>query len=90
MRIHVMSDLHLEFGEFTPPETNADVVILAGDIHLGTRGIEWAQRTFGDKPVIYIAGIRYGIPISFPRRFCRGSTMVSDSRIPSILSRGAS
>ena len=35
MLIHILSDLHLEFGRFTFPATNADVVVLAGDISVG-------------------------------------------------------
>ena len=31
MRIHVLSDLHLEFGPFSMPKVEADVVVLAGD-----------------------------------------------------------
>ena len=33
MRFHVLSDLHLEFGPFTPPAVEVDAVILAGDVH---------------------------------------------------------
>jgi predicted phosphodiesterase len=56
MKIHILSDLHLEFGPFTPPDTDADLVILAGDIHRGKRGLEWATTVFANKPVIYILG----------------------------------
>ncbi|MDP1526384.1 MAG: metallophosphoesterase [Rhodocyclaceae bacterium] len=58
MRIHVLSDLHLEFAGFTPPPNDADVVVLAGDIGLGVRGLEWAAETFAvpDVPVIYVPG----------------------------------
>ena len=49
-----MSDLHLEFGDMAIPETDADVVILAGDIHPGTKGMEWAKGFH--KPVMYVAG----------------------------------
>jgi predicted phosphohydrolase len=56
MRIHVLSDLHLGFGEFSPPRTDADVVILAGDIDQGLRGVRWARRSFGDMPVLYVIG----------------------------------
>ena len=42
MKIRILSDLHLEFQDWTPPESDADVVVLAGDIHVGTRGIDWA------------------------------------------------
>ena len=56
MRIHVLSDLHLEFGAFTPEPVEADVIVFAGDIDLGIRGLEWAAKTFPNLPVIYIAG----------------------------------
>ena len=56
MRIHVLSDLHLGFGEFVPPHTDADVVVLAGDIDQSLRGVRWARRAFGDTPVLYVIG----------------------------------
>lgn len=55
MRIHPLSDLHNEFALFTPEVSDADVVILAGDIDLGTRGIEWARQAF-HCPVLYVPG----------------------------------
>ena len=56
MKLHVLSDLHIEFGNFEIPVTNADVVILAGDIHVGTKGIEWATEAIKGIDVIYIIG----------------------------------
>ena len=59
MKLYVLSDLHLEFKPFTPdPEasTAADVIVLAGDIHLGVEGIVWARQTFPHKPIVYVAG----------------------------------
>lgn len=55
MRIRVFSDLHLEEAPFDPPEAEADVVVLAGDIHNGPAGVEWARRKFA-QPVVYVAG----------------------------------
>jgi len=55
MKIHLLSDLHLEFSNFVPPPTEADVVILAGDIGLGTAGMIWAEFYF-ETPVIFVAG----------------------------------
>lgn len=55
MKLHLLSDLHLEFEDFTPPATDADVILLPGDIHRGTKGIEWAMERFS-KPVIYVPG----------------------------------
>ncbi|MCA3061731.1 MAG: metallophosphoesterase [Rhodocyclaceae bacterium] len=55
MKIHILSDLHNEFSKFVPPKTEADVVVLAGDIDNHRSGVYWAAATF-DKPVIYVAG----------------------------------
>ena len=56
MKIHILSDLHTEFSDFDPPETDPDVVVLAGDIGVGVGGIEWAAREFPEVPVIYVPG----------------------------------
>jgi predicted phosphodiesterase len=56
MRVHILSDLHLEFGSTPIPRTDADVVVLAGDIHLGREGRKWIRSQFTDKPVIYVLG----------------------------------
>lgn len=56
MKLHILADLHIEFEHFKPPDTDADVVVLAGDIHLGRKGIEWAIQTFANKSVLYILG----------------------------------
>lgn len=56
MRIRVLSDLHLEFKDWKPPKADADVVALAGDIHVGIKGIEWARRSFPTMPIVYVAG----------------------------------
>ena len=56
MKLHILSDLHTEYRDFDPPETDADVVVLAGDIGVGTGGIEWAARQFADVPVAYTPG----------------------------------
>ena len=56
MRLHVLSDLHLEYAPFTPPAVDADVVVLAGDIAPGTAGIDWVRRRFDGRPVLYVAG----------------------------------
>ena len=56
MRLHILSDLLLEFEPFTPPAVEADVVILAGDVGTGRNGLKWALKTFPDRPVIYVLG----------------------------------
>lgn len=59
MRIRIYSDLHLEFGVRVPADLHwnkVDLVVLAGDIHMGVEGIRWAQTVFSDQPVAYVLG----------------------------------
>lgn len=56
MKLHILSDLHLEFSAFEPPATDAEVVVLAGDLCVGADGPYWARRTFPDKPIVYVLG----------------------------------
>jgi Icc-related predicted phosphoesterase len=63
MRLLIYSDLHLDANHFSPiledgtrADANADMVVLAGDIDEGTRGMRWARETFPDKGIIYVAG----------------------------------
>ena len=43
MKIQIISDLHQEFGFSDLSFDLADVVVLAGDVNLGTKGIEWIK-----------------------------------------------
>ncbi|MGH8303238.1 MAG: metallophosphoesterase, partial [Steroidobacteraceae bacterium] len=56
MRIRVLSDLHLEFQDWNPPDAPADIIVLAGDVHSGSRGVEWARRQFPLMPILYVPG----------------------------------
>jgi hypothetical protein len=60
MRVHVLSDLHLEFGPIAlAPEIRsgalAELVLLAGDIDVKQRAPRWAAATFA-QPVAMIGG----------------------------------
>src|SRR5262245_10972432 len=55
MRILFLSDIHLEVAPYAPADTGADLVVLAGDIHNGAAGMEWARQSFS-APVLYVAG----------------------------------
>ena len=46
MRLYILSDLHLECADFTPLIRDADLTILAGDIHTKRRGVAWAAANF--------------------------------------------
>jgi Icc-related predicted phosphoesterase len=60
MKIRILSDLHLEYSHQHPPlllpATDADIVVLAGDIDNGTRAIDWAEEAFTDRIVLYVPG----------------------------------
>jgi hypothetical protein len=58
IRIQVLSDLHIEFGELRLPKVDADVAVLAGDIHVGRQAAIWSG-TVAERlgiPVVQIAG----------------------------------
>ncbi|TXH36971.1 MAG: hypothetical protein E6Q98_08655 [Rhodospirillaceae bacterium] len=60
MRIHLFSDLHLEFAPLELPESVrsgqlAELVLLAGDIHTKRRAPNWAAQTF-TQPVALVGG----------------------------------
>ena len=38
LKIHILCDLHVEFGDFVPPVVGADIVVLAGDVHVEIGG----------------------------------------------------
>lgn len=54
MKVHVLSDLHLGIHDMERPLTDADVVVLAGDIGPPRLAAAWALRF--DKPVLYVLG----------------------------------
>lgn len=56
MKLYILSDIHLEFSMFEPFTTDADVVVLAGDIGKKSNGIIWAREKFPDKEIIYVPG----------------------------------
>ena len=56
MKIQVLSDLHIEVDDFEFEETDSDVVVLAGDIHVKDKGVNWAIENIKDKPVLYVLG----------------------------------
>jgi predicted phosphodiesterase len=56
MKLRILSDLHIEFANWSPPAADADVVVLAGDIHIKGRAVAWAKAQFPDQPVIFVPG----------------------------------
>ena len=54
MKLHVLSDLHLSLAGMEVARTDADLVILAGDIARPQEACAWAHQI--GRPVIYVAG----------------------------------
>ncbi len=54
MKIALLSDLHLSVQAMPAPPTQADVVVLAGDLQRPQQGMAWA-RQFA-QPTLYVAG----------------------------------
>lgn len=80
MKLNILSDLHLSFGELPAPDNDADVVILAGDIGRPKAACAWAARLA--KPVLYVPGNHefYGTSIRGAlaelRALCIGSNIL--------------
>lgn len=56
MKLQILSDVHNEFEVFIPPNIDSDVVILAGDIHVKDKAINWALQYLSNTPVLYVIG----------------------------------
>jgi predicted phosphodiesterase len=61
MRLHILSDLYCEFSDYHIRVFDADVIVLAGDIATGTRGVMWAKELLSEtsSKIIYVMGKRY-------------------------------
>ncbi|MCF8366904.1 MAG: metallophosphoesterase [Bacteroidales bacterium] len=81
MKIHVLSDLHLEFEAFDLPNVGADVLILAGDTSPGKKGVEWIKSLNLGIPVIYIMGNHEYYGFAFPKLLFDLKQMCMDTNI---------
>ncbi len=67
MKIQIISDIHQEFGFNQLLFENADIVVFAGDINIGTKGINWILKEIPNKPIIYILGNHEYYKGSYPK-----------------------
>jgi Icc-related predicted phosphoesterase len=81
MKIQLFSDLHIEFEELDVDCSQADVVIFAGDIDVGTKGVAWIQRQNIDCPVIYVPGNHEFYRQSHPRLIQKLRDAASDTNV---------
>jgi Icc-related predicted phosphoesterase len=79
LKINVLSDLHLSLGALEIPRTDADAVILAGDIARPRQAVSWASGFA--KPVLYVPGNHefYGGSVAGTveelKRLCAGTSI---------------
>lgn len=79
MKLHILSDLHLSVAGLEVPDTDADVIILAGDIARPAAAVAWARQFF--KPVLYVPGNHefYGSSLAATpevlKQLCEGSNI---------------
>lgn len=67
MKIQVISDIHLEFGIREFDFSKCDLLILAGDIHIGENGLDWISKKVNNIPVIYVLGNHEYYRNSYPK-----------------------
>jgi len=81
MKLQILSDIHLEFENFEIPHTDADVIVLAGDIGVGLKGLEWAEASMFEKPTVYINGNHEYYRHAHPKLLNKMSEMEFESDI---------
>jgi len=81
MKIQILSDIHLEFGIREIPAADTDVVVFAGDIHLGESGVKWMTEHFSHVPVIYVMGNHEYYRNTYPGLLTRLKTLTSKTNI---------
>jgi predicted phosphohydrolase len=67
MRVQVLSDLHLEFGGLEFDFNGIDLLVLAGDVNIGEKGLLWIKEKVSKIPVIYVLGNHEYYKSSYPK-----------------------
>ncbi|MGE8293439.1 MAG: metallophosphoesterase [Sphingobacterium sp.] len=81
MKIHIVSDLHREFGYNDINLRVADVLVLAGDTDLGVKAIDWLQSLSLNIPIIYILGNHEYYKGAYPKTLHKIKDAASNSNI---------
>jgi len=81
MKILVLSDLHIEFIPFQIDVQNADLVVLAGDIHVKDNGLKWIKENIKNIPVVYVLGNHEYYGETYPKLLNKLKNDTSDSNI---------
>lgn len=81
MKIQIISDLHQEFRCSELNFKNADVVVFAGDVNVGVKGIEWLKTEITGKPVVYVLGNHEYYKGSYPKTLNKIIEAAKDTNI---------
>ena len=81
MKIQIISDIHLEFGLREFDFSEADLLILAGDIHLETKGLEWILKKVQHIPVLYVLGNHEYYKNAYPKLLYKLKNMANDTNV---------
>lgn len=90
MKIQILSDLHQEHlvargrseMEGISYMNDADLLILAGDIHSGLRGIESFARVYSERPMIYVPGNHEYYGNNYDRLYAEFEDFNAKSELP--------
>lgn len=80
-RIKIFSDLHLEFGLVGYNFSECDVVVFAGDVFVGTQGIEWILDSIPDIPVVYVLGNHEYYKHAYPKLLLQVKDIAAGSNV---------
>lgn len=89
MKISLYSDLHVEFEEFEVGAVAADVIVFAGDIHIGEKGLRWIEKLQIEKPVIYVLGNHEYYGHTYPKLSAKILEIISKPNIFFLENRSA-
>lgn len=81
MKVKIISDIHLEFGDRSFNLDNCDLVILAGDIHVGLKGLEWISTNIINTPVLYVLGNHEYYKNAYPKLLSEMKDSINGSNI---------
>ena len=81
MKIQLYSDLHVEFESFGTACDQADVVVFAGDIEIGVKGVRWIDSLRIDKPIIYVLGNHEYYKHTYPELVSKAKSEVVGSNV---------
>lgn len=81
MKLRILSDLHLEFSDLALSTIDFDITVLAGDIHVKDKALEWIKENIPKKLVIYVLGNHEFYGKSYPKHITKLKSETKGSNI---------